>query len=286
MRCFNCGAVNDAHATFCSTCGSLLQQEVPGGTPTDSTPTQPMPPGPGTEGLPLIGSTPPPPTAPQPPLSPPTAPRAPGAPSGGPKSKGLIWAAVVLAIIVAGVLVWVFAIRGGKKGATVTGPTTPPATSPAPSSSPTASASSFPDANEAALLAHVPSAIAPTCSRYDAALGNPIAAIICRPSSGAAHVQYSLFASAADMTKAYANVPGTGGISGGDCSTDKRAEAAWFFSGNSTPGGRLECFQDSTGHAAIYWTFDSLQILTWADRNDTDNLALYQFWLKDAGPNA
>ncbi len=253
----------------------------------------PRPDSPVTE--PTVVQAPPPAPAPipapaPPPSTPPASPRQGKAVS---IPKAAIASIVVVALVLAGVLVWALTTRGSggsKAVGTTKAPTTPssaPATSapsPTTSASPSASSNGFPDVNEQALLAHIPADIARTCTRYTAPLGSPIASVYCVPYPGENDVQYNLYSTVDDMNQAYA-AANTAGITGGDCSTQTTAEYPWYFSGSQTAGGRILCFRTAQNASAIYWTYDNLQIMAWTSRADTDNKALYKFWLT-AGPNA
>jgi hypothetical protein len=198
------------------------------------------------------------------------------------KSKVVIAAAVVL-LAGATILAIVLANGGGDQTTIDTSSSTSRPTSLNPST-PTSTPPSidvFPSGDEQALLNHVPSRIASSCARDEDPYGNPIAAVQCSSSSGATFVGYSLFPTVEDMRAEYQEH--VGDQPDGSCATDQESESTWAF-GNDPPSGRLLCYQ-SEGESVIFWTYDSLRIMAWAYRNDTDNHALYQFWL-DAGPEA
>jgi hypothetical protein len=61
----------------------------------------------------------------------------------------------------------------------------------------------------------------------------------------------------------------------GDCSKDTKAYMEWAF---GLRGGKLLCTASPT-RARIDWIFDGEDVVLWAERDDGDRAALYQWWL-------
>jgi class 3 adenylate cyclase len=61
----------------------------------------------------------------------------------------------------------------------------------------------------------------------------------------------------------------------GDCVTDTKAYMKWSFGLGS---GKLLC-SASPARARIDWIFDGEDLIAWAERDDADRVALYQWWV-------
>jgi serine/threonine protein kinase len=144
----------------------------------------------------------------------------------------------------------------------------------------------FPDADERALLAHVPQASQVNCMRPAAGQvrdntgdAQVVAAVTCGPTEGAAVVFYYQFADLDSMNDAYA---GNLDTSGPDCARKPKpfvGDAPYRRAGDS---GRLGCAEVS-GLPSMVWTSDKLRIATFAYQGyDPDSLL--EWWRSDAGP--
>jgi len=144
----------------------------------------------------------------------------------------------------------------------------------------------FPDADERALLAHVPQASQVNCMRPadDQVRDNTgdtkvVAAVTCGPTDGAAVVFYYQFADLDSMNDAYA---GNLDTSGPDCARRPKpfvGDAPYRRAGDS---GRLGC-ADVGGRPSLVWTSDKLRIATFAYQG-YDPEYLIDWWRGDAGP--
>jgi hypothetical protein len=143
----------------------------------------------------------------------------------------------------------------------------------------------FPDADERALLAHIPQASRVNCMRpsdgqvYDNVGDADVVAITCGPTDGAAVVLYYQFSDLDSMNAAYASNLDTSGPSCAATPNPFVGDAPYQEHGDS---GRLGCAV-SGKHPFLAWTSNRLRIATFAFQGyDPD--ALLEWWRGDAGP--
>ena len=230
---------------------------------------------------------PPPPPAP-PPLRPAPMPAAPGAAPGPPtvppiapptpspgRRKGPPVGLIVglLAALAAVIVVVAVVIATGGDDPPVDGPPVdgPPVDGPP--------AGPFPNAAEAELLGHIPTALqSPPCERATAPVSGAVASVECFTDTPQL-MDYALFRDAAAMDAAYRERVATSGVTEqtGDCAAGEPAEDSWLDPAGAT-AGRLLCFTNEAGSPAIAWTHDRLLILAEASRPAGELTALYGFW--------
>jgi len=142
----------------------------------------------------------------------------------------------------------------------------------------------FPNADESALLAHVPDALRSSCERQTAEnqLPDALAGVFCSNDANIG-VYYNLFPDQATMTAQYDSVVQSYGATrdSGDCTTDAVSESRYTINGEDA--GRYVCF-DLGGARHLAWTDDALLIRSDAYHVGGDKQALYDFWLNEAGP--
>lgn len=137
---------------------------------------------------------------------------------------------------------------------------------------------------EAALLAHVPDAIRPTCSSGVSTDGSAQALVNCVPSATVA-VSYTQYADANGMDASYEQIFSALEIDrdSGSCEDHSTWPAESSYDVEGAPAGRRVCV-DAAGTATIYWTDDRLLILSTANSPSADADALLNFWTNEAGP--
>ena len=172
-----------------------------------------------------------------------------------------------------------------------------PATPAGPAVSPTQGP--FPTEVEAAILAALPTGLAPRCvrggTRDDARLagfigtGEPVGGsrggVTCRPQSGAARLyvmawSFATFTASGGSSGVPADeslgfMEGRHGIPDGSCATDDRARERWV---GPIATGLLACMNPYDGRPWIYFTFGGGRYLAFATRDDADYGALYAWW--------
>ncbi|MGH3103000.1 MAG: hypothetical protein ACRDN6_02740 [Gaiellaceae bacterium] len=142
------------------------------------------------------------------------------------------------------------------------------------------------DASERELRSRIPDSIWPTCSRPTDPEPNAAAAVNCTYRR-LVELQYNLFTTSGELQAAYSDVKQRYGLAGaatGDSCVAGRFEGDFKVDGRVA--GSLLCFVDEAGHvAAVVWTHDDLDILSFAWRNDMNLPALYETWQEGVGPN-
>lgn len=252
------------------------------------------------------------PDVPPPPLwGPNVPPFPPPVPSRRPAALVVIAAVAVLALGV-GAAAFVFFSGGSDspEAETTTGvaPTTPAPTSAAPTPSPSDEPSTEPtsaepttprtappsqeptieagalDDSQQALLAHVPDTFRDTCSNPGFKHEGSSAAVGCEPSSGADYAQYNQYDTPETMDQKYKFW--TAGFDYGptadDCTDDGFGRFTYSYTGG-VEGGSITCYV-SDGAAWVEWTENDLVIYSFAERDDGDFEALFQWWLDESGP--
>lgn len=163
---------------------------------------------------------------------------------------------------------------------TTTSPTPTPSLSTTTSPSPTASsgpAPRFPSQLETELLIHVPKDFRATCTR-DSGLNGESAGLLCYPAFSVAEVWYGIYDSYQSLTQAFFsyvnghNIPHGQGLCSGD-----QFFSETTYTQNKVTMGDVACYT-SDGKSWMLWTYDKLDILVFAVRNDLDYKALYNWW--------
>jgi hypothetical protein len=104
----------------------------------------------------------------------------------------------------------------------------------------------------------------------------------CTPTTvSVSYVEYFQFDNRTSLNNDYQNVLTNNSITSdsgsAQCSTGTPSESAYTVDG--VDKGRVVCFLDrKDGTATVWWTDSDRNILVLASRNDTDLLALGQFW--------
>jgi hypothetical protein len=167
-------------------------------------------------------------------------------------------------------------------------PTAAPTAAPTPAATPSGAAD-FPNESEALLVSMVLPEYQASCERYPPTYDTELASIQCGPAD--LPVDYTLFASRADMDAAYAGDLDLGdfpSIPDGRC-TDANSEDTYAIDGEIA--GRINCRQHtSSSSGSVYnvmeWTHFELLVLSYisnrADLRSWD--ALINFWAHKAGP--
>ena len=163
-------------------------------------------------------------------------------------------------------------------------PVTFPPFSPAPGST-------FPNPEQAALLAHIPAAIRSSCIPGDApdfVRASAIVVVDCYPSRAAApdFIRYASFPTIQAMDAifnsdaAYAGFRASGTSNGCNSGIGGRGT----FGRDGTTVGQLLCYIDPTGTAWLGWTFEPALIWSDAHRGDGNLVALTDWWKSDTNP--
>ena len=148
--------------------------------------------------------------------------------------------------------------------------------------SPEASAT-FPNADEADLVAQLPAEIRELCGRTEEPTERfgPVASVRCdlALSAEADTIWYDRFDSLQQLSTALFEVVDARNLPRGDCGTDvSRAQGNWQV--GSTHGGRLLCYQ-ADGSTWIIWSYDAERIAARAVRAGDapeDWLGIYEWW--------
>jgi hypothetical protein len=136
------------------------------------------------------------------------------------------------------------------------------------------------DPSDEQLLSYIPPAFHSTCRRSTDAEPGAVSAFNCthRRIVG---LQYNLFSSTTELATGFEEVKERYGLAGdapgGSCPEGR-------FEGEYVPGGSLICFVGEDGVAAIVWTDDELDVMTFAWRDDGNLPALYDAWREGVGP--
>lgn len=136
------------------------------------------------------------------------------------------------------------------------------------------------DPSDEQLLSYIPPAFHSTCRRSTDAEPGAVSAFNCthRRIVG---LQYNLFSSETELAAGFEEVKARYGLAGetpgGSCAEGR-------FEGEYVPGGSLICFVGEDGVAAIVWTDDELDVMTFAWRDDGNLRALYDAWREGVGP--
>jgi hypothetical protein len=187
---------------------------------------------------------------------------------------GLITAAATLIVAITGLITAITQLSGGEESAS-------PAAKEA-SAGPTVTEALDPSERE--LRSRIPEQIRASCARPRNPEPAAIAAVNCtyRAIVG---LQYNLFASGAELEADYREVKQryglTGSLAGGSC-----AEGPFegdYLAGNRV-AGHLVCFVGDDGVAAIVWTDELLDIMSFAWRDDGNLRALFDAWAEGVGP--
>jgi hypothetical protein len=194
-------------------------------------------------------------------------------------TTGILTAIATLVAAVAGLLTALTQFRGDDSP--------PPVATPAPAPSPPAAATTVVVESDAQreLRSHIPDSIWPTCGPPVDEEEGSVAAFNCRHRE-IVGIQYNLFASATDLEAAYNAVKRRYGLTG--ASPDGSCEAGDFEGPYRSDGqvvGDVLCFVDREGHvAAIVWTHERLDTLSFAWRDDQNLAALFESWQNGFGP--
>ena len=144
----------------------------------------------------------------------------------------------------------------------------------------------FPNADERALLDHIPEVSRTQCIRpgkdqVEVHVGDAtVVSVVCGPPHGAGIVFYYQFADAATMNQSYQLETNLGSV---DCTTypaDFVGEGPYVRDGTTT--GRLLCGNNS-GVPYLGWTNDKLNIMVYAFKGN-DPADMINWWLTEAGP--
>jgi hypothetical protein len=199
---------------------------------------------------------------------------------------GLVAAVTALVVAVGGLATALTQLGGDGSGEDTRASHEDTAGSPGPGGG-TETAVLLGSASQRELLAHVPAEIRSSCGPPRDPEDGAAAAINCtyRERVG---LQYNLFASSGELEEAYAEVKRRYGLEG---ELDGESCAAGSFEGEHRAGdravGRVICFVDEPGHvAAIVWTHEELDVLSFAWRDDLDLTALHDTWRRGVGPDA
>ena len=136
------------------------------------------------------------------------------------------------------------------------------------------------DPSDEQLMSHIPASLRSTCRRSTDAEAGSVAAFNCN-SRRVVNLQYNLFPSKSELVAGYDEVKRRYGLA---ADTPGESCREGRFEGEYVPGGSLLCFVDDDGVAAIVWSDDELDILTFAWRDDGNLPALYDAWREGVGP--
>ncbi len=190
---------------------------------------------------------------------------------------GILTAIVTLIAAIAGLVTALSQFSGGpgQPAAAPGGTTTPGA----------ATTVIFQSDAQRELRSHIPDSIWSTCGPPADPEEGSVAAFNCKYREIVA-IQYNLFASSQELEKAYGLVKRRYGLTGAQ--TGKSCGAGKFegvYRAAGRDAGHFLCFVDDPGHvAAIAWTDDGLDILSFAWRSDKNLPALFEAWQKGVGP--
>jgi hypothetical protein len=148
-------------------------------------------------------------------------------------------------------------------------------------------ARTFPDAQEALLLARIPAVTRGSCQRgeLDAAESEGAAVVECRPTGHLAPstVTYAMYGSEASVDDAYiarlGDVPGDVSLRNVAtlCTMQPHSGGYGDFTYGSAPG-KLMCYSDPAGPAVFIWGVRALRVMVEAVRDDGNSQQLYEWW--------
>jgi hypothetical protein len=165
------------------------------------------------------------------------------------------------------------------------GGSTPHAAAPPAATPPGAATTVVENGAQRELRSRIPDSILPTCGPPVDPEEGSVAAFNCkyREIDG---LQYNLFASSQELDKSYGAIKRRYGLTG--TPAGKSCDAGEFegvYRVADRDAGRLLCFVDDPGHvAAIVWTDDDLDVLSFTWRSDKNLPALFEAWQKGVGP--
>jgi hypothetical protein len=135
------------------------------------------------------------------------------------------------------------------------------------------------DPTDAELWSHIPVELRPTCRRSTDAEPRSVSAYNCtyRRTVG---LQYNLFSSGSELAAGYDEMKQRYGLAAAVGTSCREGG----FEGEYVPGGSLLCFVGDDGVAAIVWTDDELDVMSFAWRDDGNLPALYDAWREGVGP--
>jgi protein kinase-like protein len=175
-------------------------------------------------------------------------------------------------------------------------PTPTPTPTPRPTPKPTAAPRLGTSADVARLRALLPPAVRNDCrssaleggalvAAGDTGYADGLAAVTCRPSSGAADgaIRYVLFADEAAVGTAWQSTLQGSSIGNGSCEAGSTFSGQWrqpggLFGLEPARTGRVACWFGRDGNARIDWTVDGLPVLVTLRRQDEDLAAAYERW--------
>jgi hypothetical protein len=139
----------------------------------------------------------------------------------------------------------------------------------------------FPTADEAAVLAHVPADIAESCARIYEIYWAETESVRCRP-AGAPLLDYTTFPTVAAMDADFDDDLDSAGkpTTEGTCATGKYQNT---YNIDGVHAGRLMCVKRGTARV-IEWTSEPLRIITSASSTTLSFDKLHDYWADEAGP--
>jgi len=192
---------------------------------------------------------------------------------------GILTAIATLAAAIAGLVTALSQFGGGGSAQ--------PSAAPAAATTPGAATTVIVESDaQRELRSRIPSSIWPTCGPPVDPEEGSVAACNCKYRE-IVRLQYNLFASSQELETAYEVVTRRYGLAGaptGNSCDAGKFEGVYRVAGREA--GHLLCFVDDPGHvAAIVWTDDGLDILSFAWRSDQNLPALFEAWQKGVGPD-
>jgi hypothetical protein len=191
-------------------------------------------------------------------------------------TTGVLTAIGALVVAIAGLVTALTQLTGGSSPRAASPPAAPP---------PAAATTVVENGAQRELRSHIPDSIWPTCEPPVDPEEGSVAAFNCkyREIDG---LQYNLFASSQELDNAYGAVKRRYGLTGtpaGKSCDAGEFEGVYRVAGRNA--SRLLCFVDDPGHvAAIVWTDDDLDVLSFTWRSDKNLPALFEAWQKGVGP--
>jgi hypothetical protein len=140
---------------------------------------------------------------------------------------------------------------------------------------------------KAALLSHIPAAIADTCFVTSPDDPGVILAIgVCDADGGDIRVSYFQYASHDSMFSAYSGFRLASQIEpdSGDCDDPASWPTENSYDIGDVAAGRLLCTEELS-ETSLYWTDDRLNILSQATHTKGNHERLIEFWTSESGPD-
>ncbi len=170
-------------------------------------------------------------------------------------------------------------------------PTVVPPTEAPPTPTPTIDPNTFPNAEEAELMAVLPSPVVDTstCTRFTGLVAPATAGVSCFGPQGAAwQAVFTLYPDAASLDEAYTTLFTSFPKTETGCFDLVQSNNDWSFDGTlDIVEGRLGCYPATSGSFSgiqYVWTYDDMRVMSsWLTTDYESGLEYYKRWVSGAG---